>query len=139
MGHPLPLKRIAGSTIMALVAFAAGAISLANAADSGDERIARQRALFLDVYEAAERGDWSDVWALDPAERELLADYVLWPDLRAAYLRATIGESDPDAIDDYLSEYGTLKPARERLRGNSAGSEQQNSDANGANCPESLQ
>ena len=67
-----------------------------------------QRTAFLDVYPAAERGDWK------PASRQIdtLRDYVLWPDLRAVYLRTRL-KSDDREIRDFLRHYGTLKPARE--------------------------
>ena len=48
-----------------------------------------QRALFERVYATVERGDWSPVEALAPNERRILEKYSLWPDLRAAWLRAT--------------------------------------------------
>ncbi len=67
-----------------------------------------QRDVFRKVYPAAERGDWK------PAEKHAgtLEDYVLWPDLRAAYLRTRLGRND-DRIRDFLGRYETLKPARE--------------------------
>jgi soluble lytic murein transglycosylase len=58
-------------------------------------------------------GHWDAVDALDDDERALLERYVLWPDLRAAWLRAQLGRIDHDAVDDFLERYGSLKPARE--------------------------
>jgi soluble lytic murein transglycosylase len=75
--------------------------------------IDEQRELFLRVYESVERGDWSAVDALDGAERQSLESYVLWPDLRALQLRATIKTVAHDEIEAYLDQYGTLKPARD--------------------------
>jgi len=87
-----------------------GCLSLpAAAADD----IERQRALFLQVHEAAERGDWRPVDALEVADRELLEAYVLWPDLRAAWLRARLGRIPAADVDAFLDAYGTLRPARE--------------------------
>lgn len=44
----------------------------------------------------------------------MLGDYVLWPDLRAAFLRATLsGNRDDGEVRQFLDQYGTLKPARE--------------------------
>ncbi len=72
-----------------------------------------QRALFLQVHEAAERGDWSEVEKLDAADQELLQQYLLWPDLRAAFLQATMNTAGHAEITEFLDQYGTLKPARE--------------------------
>ena len=75
--------------------------------------IDEQRALFLQVHEAAERGGWSEVEKLDAADQELLQQYLLWPDLRAAFLRATMNTASHAEITEFLDQYGTLKPARE--------------------------
>jgi soluble lytic murein transglycosylase len=75
--------------------------------------IDEQRRLFLDVYETAELGDWSPVENLSLRDRTLLSEYVLWPDLRAAYFRATLKTADSSEIDAFLNRYGMLKPARE--------------------------
>jgi len=43
----------------------------------------------------------------------LLKQYILWPDLRATWLRANI-DSAPDAeVETFVGQYGTLRPARE--------------------------
>lgn len=76
-------------------------------------QIEEQRELFLRVYESVERGSWKAVHALSSAEQRLLEGYALWPDLRAAQLRATIKTADRGEIEAYLDQYGTLKPARE--------------------------
>jgi soluble lytic murein transglycosylase len=75
--------------------------------------IEQQRALFKRVYETVERGDWSPVDGLSLPDRELLMGYVLWPDLRAAWLRANLKKIKPAEIDAFLNEYGTLRPARD--------------------------
>ena len=75
--------------------------------------IERQRALFMQVHDAAERGDWRPVEALETADRALLETYVLWPDLRAAWLRARLGRVPAAEVDAFLDAYGTLRPARE--------------------------
>ena len=75
--------------------------------------IDKQRALFREVYAGVERGSWEAVDALSNEERALLQEYVLWPDLRAAWFRADIRKADPDALEAFLDRYGTLKPARE--------------------------
>ena len=48
-----------------------------------------------------------------PTDREQLENYVLWPDLRATWYRATIRTADHDDVEAFLAKYGTLKPARE--------------------------
>jgi len=68
-----------------------------------------QRQVFRDIYAAVERGDWAPA----EANQSLLSDYVLWPDLRAAYLRTRLNKGDDADIRAFLDQYGTLKPARE--------------------------
>ena len=72
-------------------------------ADALDE----QRAAFREVYPAAERGDWEPV----REEEMLLREYVLWPDLKGAWLRAHL--DDAAEVRQFLEEYGTSKAARE--------------------------
>lgn len=74
---------------------------------------AHQRELFLKVDPAAERGDWGAFATLPADEQQLLRDYVLWPDLRAAWLKASVATADPSEIEAFLARYGSLKPARE--------------------------
>ena len=85
--------------------------TLATAAWAAD--IDTQRSLFKQVYATVERGDWSPVEDLTPAEQQLLRDYVLWPDLRAAWLRANLKSVDATEVDAFLSQYGSLRPARQ--------------------------
>ncbi len=80
---------------------------------SGAAEIDQQRKLFLDVHDTVELGDWSPVEDLSPQDRALLSQYVLWPDLRAAYFRATMKTADSADVDRFLDKYGMLKPARE--------------------------
>ena len=75
--------------------------------------LARQRELFLKVDPAAESGDWSVFAALPAGDQQLLRDYVLWPDLRAAWLKASVATADPAEIEAFFAKYGALKPARE--------------------------
>ena len=72
-----------------------------------------QRTLFKQVYETVERGDWSPVDALPAADREQLEQYVLWPDLRAAWLRANLKKVPVTEVEAILDQYGTLRPARQ--------------------------
>lgn len=69
----------------------------------------RQRSAFREVYAEVERGNWQPVQRYE----KLLKNYVLWPDLRAAYLRATLKNADDAEIGAFLDQYGVLKPARE--------------------------
>ena len=75
--------------------------------------IDRQRTLFLEVYETVERGDWSPVDQLGDDQRRLLERYVLWPDLRAAWLRANLKKIDAAPVEAFLTRYGSLRPGRE--------------------------
>ncbi len=95
------------SSLIALL----GCVLFAAAAEAVD--IEQQRELFLKVYESVERGDWRAVDDLPAGEQQSLRDYVLWPDLRATWYRATIDSADHDEIEAFLSQYGVLKPARE--------------------------
>ena len=99
-----------------LYSWAVGAVLVfcalpASAALAGE--LEEQRRLFEQVYADAERGDWSPVEALAPGEQQLLQQYVLWPDLRAAWLRANLKSVDPAEIDGFLSQYGSLRPVRQ--------------------------
>jgi soluble lytic murein transglycosylase len=72
-----------------------------------------QRELFTRVYETVERGDWSPVENLSAADRQLLEEYVLWPDLRATWLRANLNTAPHADIESFLARHGMLQPARE--------------------------
>lgn len=79
-------------------------------ADAANEQILeQQRAAFRTVLVEAERGNWQPVQQVEP----LLKNYVLWPDLRATYLRADLKNADHDDVHAFLNQYGVLKPARE--------------------------
>jgi hypothetical protein len=65
-----------------------------------DARLEDQRQAFRDVYPDAERGNWAPV----AAKESLLVDYVLWPDLRAVYLRTRLGKSDNAEIRAFLPD-----------------------------------
>jgi soluble lytic murein transglycosylase len=71
--------------------------------------IEKQRATFRAVYPEAERGNWQPVLQ----HEQMLRDYVLWPDLRAIYLRAHLRNADHAEVGAFLDRYGALKPARE--------------------------
>jgi len=77
-----------------------------------EQALEQQRAAFRAVHAEAERGNWLPVLQYE----ELLTDYVLWPDLRATYLRARLKNANQDEYDEvnaFLDQYGVLKPARE--------------------------
>ncbi len=75
--------------------------------------IDKQRELFRQVYAEVERGSWDAVDALSAGDQALLQEYILWPDLRAAWFRAGIRTADPETLEAFLDRHGTLKPARE--------------------------
>jgi soluble lytic murein transglycosylase len=92
----------------AVLATALLVASPSNAAD-----IDRQRELFKSVYETVERGDWSPVDGLSASDFQLLKNYVLWPDLRATWLRANLRTVPAADVSAFLQQHGTLRPARE--------------------------
>jgi soluble lytic murein transglycosylase len=87
-------------------------IAITAAPAFGDE-LAVQRDLFKRVYATVERGDWSPVETLSATERNLLERYVLWPDLRATWLRANLKTVPASEVDAFLGRHGTLQPVRE--------------------------
>jgi soluble lytic murein transglycosylase len=98
------IRKLAGA-VLAAVLLAASTVSAAD--------IDRQRELFKSVYETVERGDWSPVSGLSASDHRLLEQYVLWPDLRATWLRANLGTVPAAEIDAFLNRYGTLRPVRD--------------------------
>ena len=85
-------------------------ISLCSAACAQtDAVLEQQRAAFRDAYPAAELGDWNPA----AAQQSLLEHYVLWPDLRAAWLRAKLDAVPASEVREFLQRYGELRPARE--------------------------
>jgi len=94
--------------LFALLALAAFAVTHAAAAERD-----RAREIFRDVYPTVELGDWSVIDRLGADDRQLLESYVLWPDLRAAWLRSNLEKAHDEEIEAFLDEHGTLRPARE--------------------------
>ena len=82
-------------------------------ADSATSALPQQRSLFRSVFPPVERGDWTAVDALSADDRQLLQQYLLWPDLRATWLRSNIDSVSATEIDAFVKQYGTLRPARE--------------------------
>lgn len=97
--------------ILATAALSA-AVALAPPAWAAPD-LERQRELFVAALELAELGDWSGVLRLAPPDRTLLEAYVLWPDLEAAWLRATLESVPAERIERFLAAHAALKPARE--------------------------
>lgn len=79
------------------------------AAAETDAALDARRDAFREVWPDAERGEWQPV----ARKQELLEDYVLWPDLKAAWLRANLDTADESEIRDFLERYPGLKPTRE--------------------------
>ena len=104
----MPLTRNAANSILAAVLLCLGSTA-ASAATASDI----QRELFRQVHADVERGNWAVVDALSDGERRALEDYLLYPDLRAAWLRATLTNADHEDIESFLDNNGVLKPARE--------------------------
>ncbi|MBT8095604.1 MAG: transglycosylase SLT domain-containing protein [Woeseia sp.] len=97
------MNRIKRTVTILLAVCSPGLYTSATTIDIDD-----QRQAFREAYPNAELG----VWSL-PAEREaLLRRYVLWPELRAAYLRTRL-RTDHAEIKQFLASYADLKPARE--------------------------
>ena len=105
----MPLNRSAATSLR----FGLAAVALWFTSSIQGAEIDQQRELFQRVYADVERGNWAAVELLSSADQHSLAQYPLFPDLRAALLRATIRTVDHGEIDDYLDRYGVLKPARE--------------------------
>ena len=80
------MRRAGVWIFVAAIAFSNNPIVIA----ATNSALEKQRQLFRDVYPAAERGDWAPAAALESS----LNSYVLWPDLRAAYLRTRVKKSD---------------------------------------------
>ena len=97
--------RLSSTLMLIVAAFLTSSVEAAT--------IEKQRGLFMQVYADAELGDWSGVDKLSRSEQRLLKNYVLWPDLRAAYLRVHLRQTPAADIESFVDEYSTLKPARD--------------------------
>lgn len=93
--------------IWGLIALAAAALCGGIQPAAAD--LAEQRSAFRDAWAAAELGDWRPA----AANASILEDYVLWPDLRAAWLRTRLHAGEGREVEAFLQRYDTLKPARE--------------------------
>lgn len=106
----MPLTRNSARQFCSLVA---ASLLAATSPVLGASAIEEQRELFKQVFAEVERGNWGVVEQLGEADRRLLEGYVLYPDLRAAWFRATITRARHEEIDAFLDNHGVLKPARE--------------------------
>jgi len=109
----LPVRFLAPAALGALVALGALAALAATsvtpaASPAAGDGIEARRQLFASVYAEAREGEWA---AAEAAAAEL-RDYPLWPDLRAAWLQATIRRADAAAVETFLREHAQLPPAR---------------------------
>jgi len=107
----MPRARTAGQRLQA--GFAALLVCAFSSQAASATEIEVQRELFLSVYASVERGNWGAVEALTADEQQVLRGYALWPDLRAAWFRATIRKADRHQVEAFLQKYGVLKPARD--------------------------
>lgn len=103
MGYSRSRRRLSFRTAGILLALIGGACA------NADPDLEASRRAFREVYPAAERGEWQPVLE----HRALLEDYVLWPDLRAAWLEAQLGSVSDDEVREFLETRGDLKPAHE--------------------------
>ncbi len=116
----IPTYALPAILLSCLLVPSAAVVSTANAAEV-DRNTERARELFRQVYDDVERGDWSVVTELSAADRRRLENYLLWPDLKAAQLKAKLRAlrgsmakpATEEAIERFLAEYGTLRPSRE--------------------------
>ncbi|MEM7613052.1 MAG: hypothetical protein AAF270_15310, partial [Pseudomonadota bacterium] len=97
--------RLVGIAFVALISLAT------SNGHASDDHIANARAAFVAVWPEALEGRWP----LDAKQRQLLKDYPLWPDLRAAYFSARLADTDPEALEAFMAKYDDLAPIR-RLR-----------------------
>lgn len=88
------------------------ALPVANAEPPTGSSLDTQRQVFRQLYPQAELGQWESLGPL----RKQLVDYVLFPDLRAAYLNARLSRVSDAEIEAFLDTYADLWISR-RLRG----------------------
>ncbi len=107
MGLMLSIMRLPALMLLMLAAPAA----LAGIGTSGvdEEKLQAQRAAFRDAYAHAERGEESQV-----AEHlDILADYILLPDLEAALIRSGLRQASDYRVETFLATHKRLGLADE--------------------------
>ena len=100
-------------TAACVIFLIAGALMFSATVSAASVQIETQRQLFRSVYAAVERGEWAAIEDLAASDQQALADYVLWPDLKATWLRANLKTVSAAEIEAFVAQYGTLRPARE--------------------------
>jgi len=90
-----------------LIAIALAGAHAAMSAPATSVSLQEQRQAFRAAYSAAERGNW------EPAATADLRAYPLWPDLRAAFLRARLAAGSDDGILEFVDAYPTLRVSRD--------------------------
>ncbi len=110
MTHPKTLRNCIAALTLVCLSVAAVPVTYGAATTS---TIQQQRELFKAVFENVELGDWTVVEALSPSEQQLLRDYVLWPDMRAAWLRRNLDSIATADIEFFLQQFGTLRSVRD--------------------------
>ncbi len=111
MTRPSAACRLSPS-IVALLLWAVMAVPTTLNARPTDP-LPQQRELFRAAIASVERGDWSAIDKLPATDRQILESYILWPDLRAAWLRANIRSVPAADIESFVERHGALRPARE--------------------------
>lgn len=118
-----PLCRLRGTTALCLALSLSLSLSLGLSlslvtapaaavpadADPAAALLEAQRAAFRDAWPHAERGQWTRV---EPA-LPLLEDYVLYPELRGAWLRATVARRSRDELLAFLDAHPGHPSSRE--------------------------
>lgn len=100
-------SRAANGAVQAIALAALLSVTSAAAANSAEPTLEAQRAAFREVYPAAELGQWEPV----RAREALLRDYVLWPDLKAAWLKRHL--DDDRSVQEFLADFGDLRPGND--------------------------
>jgi soluble lytic murein transglycosylase len=80
---------------------------------AANSKLQQQREIFKAVFDTVERGDWTAVEALSASEQQLLRNYVLWPDLRAAWLRRHLDSVATTEMESFLQQFGALRSVRD--------------------------
>ena len=102
-------KRLFAGSVVVTSVLAGAIVTVPANAGENELPLEAQRQAFRDVYPEVERGNWQAA----EAKGDLLESYVLWPDLRATWFRATLENADPGEVEAFLDRHGMLRPARE--------------------------
>ncbi|NNF51379.1 MAG: transglycosylase SLT domain-containing protein [Gammaproteobacteria bacterium] len=107
------MRPILTLTLILLLQASSAEPSLESAAQNPAEaKLSAQRSAFRDAYAHAEKGDEAGV-----AEHlDLLADYILLPDLEAAIIRANLKKASDYRVETFLATHNSLPVAAEVRR-----------------------